>query len=282
MKQIQWYPGHMAKAKRLIEEKLKMIDVVYEIIDARIPESSRNPMMDEITHHKDKILILNKADLADDKITKAWKHHYDQLDMPYVICNSLTDNITEKVYQKTMEVLAHLHEEDVRKGRNKRAFKAMVIGIPNVGKSQFINNMAGKNKVKTGNIPGVTKNQSFIRAAHDLLLFDNPGVLWPKFSTKEQALKLALMGTIKDDLLPLDDVTIFGINYLRDHYPKALEKRYGFEIDEDMSVIDVIDMIGRKRGAIMSGNMIDYERVYHLFLYDLRNGAIGALSFERP
>lgn len=282
MKQIQWFPGHMAKARRLIEEKLKIIDVVYEIVDARIPESSRNPMMDQITQGKDKIIILNKADLADPHVTDQWMRYYDQIGINYVVCNSLNDQIAKEVYEKTTKVLRHLHEEDLNKGRVKRNFKAMVIGVPNVGKSQFINNMAGKNKVKTGNTPGITKTQSFIKAYKDLLLFDNPGVLWPKFETKEQAFRLALMGTIKDEILPLDDVTIFGIEFLKNHYQKALEKRYGFDIDESMTNIEIIDMIGRKRGAIMAGNQVDYERVYHLFLYDLRNGALGALSFEKP
>ncbi|QLY40267.1 ribosome biogenesis GTPase YlqF [Hujiaoplasma nucleasis] len=282
MKQIQWYPGHMAKAKRLIEEKLKIIDVVYELVDARIPESSRNPMMDEITHKKDKILIINKTDLADPSLTKAWMKYYDQEQIPYVLCNSLNDNITQKVYEKTMKVLSHLHQDDINKGKAKRNFKAMVIGVPNVGKSQFINNMAGKNKVKTGNMPGVTKTQTFIKAEHDLLLFDNPGVLWPRFQSQDQAFRLALMGTIKDEILPLDEVVIYGIEYLRKHYPKALEKRYGFMVKDEMTTIDIIDMIGRKRGAIMAGNEIDYDRVFNLFLYDLRNGALGAMSFEKP
>ncbi|HKL47364.1 MAG TPA: ribosome biogenesis GTPase YlqF [Candidatus Izemoplasmatales bacterium] len=282
MKQIQWFPGHMAKARRLIEEKLKIIDVVYEVIDARIPESSRNPMMDEIIQDKEKILILNKADLADKKVTEHWTTYYDQIGIDYVVCNSLNDQITKDVYHKTLNMLSYLHDEDLKKGRVKRNFKAMVIGVPNVGKSQFINNLAGKNKVKTGNTPGLTKSQSFIKAQKNLLLFDNPGVLWPKFSSKEQAFRLALMGTIKDDILPLDDVTIFGIEYLRNHYPKALEKRYGFDVHESMTTIDIIDMIGRKRGALMAGNEIDYERVFNLFLYDLRNGALGAMSFEKP
>lgn len=282
MKQIQWFPGHMAKAKRLIEEKLKLVDIVYELVDARIPESSRNPMMDEITNHKPKILILNKADLADPIITKAWGEYYDEQDIPYVICNSLNDKILEDVYKKTKTVLKHLHDLDESKGRQKRNFKAMVIGVPNVGKSQFINNLAGKNKVKTGNIPGITKMQTFIRAQNDLLLFDNPGVLWPKFSTLDQAFRLALMGTIKDAILPLDEVTIFGLEYLRVNYPNHLSKRYDFEIDSSMSTIDLIDLIGRRRGALVSGNEIDYDRVFNLFLYDLRQGSLGALSFEKP
>ena len=271
MKQIQWYPGHMAKAKRLIEEKLKIIDIVYEVVDARIPESSRNPMMDEITNRKDKILILNKTDLADTAVTKSWMKYYIKQQIPFVLCNSLNDNITQKVYEKTLEVLHYLHEEDKAKGKAIRNFKAMVIGVPNVGKSQFINNMAGKNKVKTGNTPGITKRQTFIKAEHDLLLFDNPGVLWPKFQTQEQAFRLALMGTIKDEILPLDEVVIFGIEYLREHYPNALEKRYGFVIEETFSAVDIIDLIGRRRGALMAGNEIDYDRVFNLFLYDLRN-----------
>lgn len=282
MKNIQWFPGHMAKARRLIEEKLKIIDIVYEVIDARIPESSRNPMMDEILKNKDKILILNKSDLADPYMTKQWVDYYSENNVNFVVCNSLNENILDKVYQKTLEVLKHLHQEDSRKGRSKRKFKAMVIGVPNVGKSQFINNLAGKNKVKTGNVPGVTKMQSFIRAKKDLLLFDNPGVLWPKFETEDQAYRLALMGNIKDEILPLDEVTIFGIDYLRKHYVNALENRYKIELNENDNLVDIIDKIGRARGALMAGNEIDYERVFNLFLYDLRNGALGALSFEKP
>jgi len=282
MKQIQWFPGHMAKARRLIEEKLKIIDVVYEVVDARIPESSRNPMMDEILKNKDIILILNKSDLADPNITKKWIDYYTKKNIPFVVSNALNENILDKVYHKTIEVLKHLHDKDQSKGKSKRNFKAMVIGVPNVGKSQFINNLAGKNKVRTGNIPGITKTQSFIKAKKDLLLFDNPGVLWPKFATKEQAFRLALMGTIKDDILPLDEVTIFGVEYLKDNYPKALEEKYNLDLSSLETTIDIIDEIGRRRGALMAGNEIDYERVFNLFLYDLRNGALGALSFEKP
>ncbi|MFW5888828.1 MAG: ribosome biogenesis GTPase YlqF [Bacillota bacterium] len=282
MKQIQWYPGHMAKAKRLIEEKLKIIDVIYEIVDARVPESSRNKAMDDIIKDKIKIIILNKSDLADKDITNKWLNYYDKLGIDYVVCNSLTEKNIDRVYNKTIASLKHLHKNDITKGKEKRKFKAMVIGVPNVGKSQFINNLAGKNKVKTGNIPGITKNQSFIRAKKDLLLFDNPGVLWPRFETKEQAFKLALIGTIKDELLPLDEVCLFGIRYLRENYPKVLEKRYDFSLNNNLSEIDILDKIGKKRGALMGGKEIDYDRVYKLFLYDLRNGNLGELSFEEP
>ncbi|QWB99791.1 ribosome biogenesis GTPase YlqF [Mycoplasmatota bacterium] len=282
MKQIQWFPGHMAKARRLIEEKLKIIDVVYEVVDARIPESSRNPMMDEILKNKDIILILNKSDLADPNTTKKWIKFYTDKKIPFVVSNALNENILDKVYLKTINVLKHLHKKDLDKGMAERKFKAMVIGVPNVGKSQFINNLAGKNKVKTGNIPGITKNQSFIKAKKDLLLFDNPGVLWPKFETKEQAFRLALLGSIKDDILPLDEVTIFGIEFLKNNYPKALENKYDLDLSTLETTIDIIDEIGRRRGALMAGNEIDYERVFNLFLYDLRNGALGALSFEKP
>ncbi len=282
MKQIQWYPGHMAKARRLIEEKLKIIDVVFEIVDARIPESSRNKAMDNIIKNKARILILNKSDLADKEITNKWLDYYDKQEIDYVVCNSLNDKNIDRVYNKTISVLNHLHQNDIDKGKTKRKFKAMVIGVPNVGKSQFINNLSEKNKVKTGNIPGITKSQSFIKAKKDLLLFDNPGVLWPKFETKEQAFKLAVVGTIKDELLPLDEVCIFAIKYLRSHYPKVIENRYNFTINKDMHEIDILDKIGIKRGALMAGKEIDYDRVFNLFLYDLRNGVLGELSFERP
>lgn len=282
MKQIQWYPGHMAKARRLIEEKLKIIDVVFEIVDARVPESSRNPSMDEIIKNKVKIVVLNKSDLADKTITSKWLNYYDKLGINYVVCNSLNDKNIDKVYEKTTSILKHLHQNDINKGKTKRHFKAMVIGVPNVGKSQFINNLAGKNKVKTGNIPGITKTQSFIKAKKDLLLFDNPGVLWPKFETKEQAFKLALIGTIKDEILPLDEICLFGISFLRENYPKALENRYNLKVTSSLTDIEILDKIGEKRGAIMAGKEIDYDRVFNLFLYDLRNGALGDLSFEKP
>jgi len=281
MKQIQWFPGHMAKARRQIEEKLKVIDIVFELVDARIPVSSSNPMLNEIIKDKPKLIMLNKIDLADPKITEEWVRYYQSMGIPTIPVNSLNDNLQNLIYLKTKDILKPLIEKEEAKGMKQRPFNAMVLGIPNVGKSQFINNLAQKNKVKTGNKPGVTKMQSFLSAGDNLRVYDNPGVLWPKFDDELTGMKLALLGSIKDSLLPLDDVTLFGIEYLSKYYPKNLEKRYGIKLDELETKIDILDAIGKRRGCLISGGEVDYERVYSLFLNDLRNGQLGRLSFER-
>ena len=280
MKQIQWFPGHMAKARRLIEEKLPIIDIVYELLDARIPESSRNPMLFEIIRNKPHLIILNKADLADDSKTREWVEYFEKKDMNCIAVNSLTGNAFSVIYKKTMEILQPLIEKEISKGMQERSYRAMVIGIPNVGKSQFINNMDGKNKVKTGNMPGVTKIQSFIKTQKDLLLLDNPGVLWPKFDSERVSFNLALLGSIKDEILPLDEVAIYGIREILSRYPSRLFERYGFTLDGEMNPIEIMDHIGTRRGCLISGGEIDYDRVINLFLYDLRNQKLGKMTFE--
>lgn len=281
MKQIQWFPGHMAKARRQIEEKLQVIDIVYEVVDARVPLSSSNPMLNDIIRHKPKLILLNKDDLADPKITKEWIKYYKENAIEALSINSLTDNLEKTIYQKTLEILRDTIEKEAAKGMKPRPFNAIVIGIPNVGKSQFINNLAKKNKAKTGNLPGVTKIQSFLNAGDNLRVYDNPGVLWPKFDDELTGMKLALLGSIKDSILPIDEVTLFGIEYLKKHYPESLEKRYGIDLTSLNDNIEILDAIGKKRGCLVSGGEIDYDRVYNLFLNDLRNGLLGRMSFER-
>ncbi len=280
MKQIQWYPGHMAKARRLITEKLKITDIVYELLDARAPLSSKNPELDQILNNKPRLILLNKADLADDSVTEEWLEYFRKKNIKALAVDSLTDDCLKKIYPSTLELLKPLREAEKSKGMKPRPYRAMIIGIPNVGKSQFINNIAGKNKVKTGNIPGVTKNQSYITARNDLILYDNPGVLWPKFENQEVGLNLAAIGSIKDKILPLDEVVMYAINHLLKYYPQLLEKRYNIETDE-RSPLEIMDMIGEKRGCKASGGLIDYDRVIKIFLNDLRNFKIGKISFER-
>lgn len=280
MKQIQWFPGHMQKARRQIEEKLSVIDIVYEILDARIPESSRNPLLGEIIQNKPRLLILNKADLADPQQTEQWLQVYQDHGLDCIAVNSLTGNVYKDVIQKTELILKTLIEKEAGKGMKSRAFRAMVIGIPNVGKSQFINNMAGKNKVKTGNMPGVTKIQSFIKTKGDLLLLDNPGVLWPKFEDDKTAHNLALLGSIKDDILPLDEVALYGIRFLQKYYLSRLVERYNIAVDEKSTALEILDQIGLKRGCLFPGGVIDYDRVINLFLYDIRNFKFGKLTLE--
>ena len=280
MKQIQWFPGHMQKARRQIEEKLPIIDIVYEVIDARIPEASRNPFLGEIIKGKPKLMILNKIDLADDAKTKEWMEYYERQGINCIISNALTGNILTKIYKKTEQILKSLDKKESERGMKRRAYRAMVIGIPNVGKSQFINNLSGKNKVKTGNLPGVTKTQSYIKTNSDLLLLDNPGVLWPKFENEKVGLNLALLGSIKDDILPLDDIVIYGINFLTANYPDRLTERYGIKNIENLTPVEIMDEIGKRRGCKLSGGHIDYERVINLFLYDFRNMKLGKITLE--
>jgi ribosome biogenesis GTPase A len=281
MKQIQWFPGHMAKARRQIEEKLKVIDIVYELVDARIPLSSSNPMLNEIIKNKPKLVLLNKDDLADPSITKKWIDYYKSQGIEAISVNSLTGNLEKTIYQKTKEILSDLILKEKERGMTERPFNAMVLGIPNVGKSQFINNLAKKNKAKTGNLPGVTRIQSFLNAGDNLRIYDNPGVLWPKFDDESTGFKLALLGSIKDSIIPLDDVTLYGIDYLKKFYPKSLENRYNLNLSELESNLDILNEIGKKRGCLVSGGEIDYDRVFNLFLNDLRNGILGRMSFER-
>ncbi len=281
MKQIQWFPGHMAKARRLIEEKLPVTDIVYELLDARAPLSSKNPSMVEIIKNKPRLVILNKSDLADDRITKEWIDYYAEQDIKAVAVDSIKEDVLNKIYGLTLDVLKPLREKEARKGMKPRPFRAMIIGIPNVGKSQFINNIAGKNKVKTGNVPGVTKIQSYITAKKDLILFDNPGVLWPKFENETVGFNLATIGSIRDDILPLDEVVVFAIRYLIKHYPGKLKDRYGIDMENEADATSIIEKIGKRRGCIISGGNIDYEKVYKIFLYDLRNNKLGKISFER-
>jgi len=280
MKQIQWFPGHMQKARRQIEEKLPIIDIVYEIIDARVPESSRNPFLGEIIKGKPKLMILNKTDLADDIKTKEWMDYYESEGINCIAANALTGNNLSKIYKKTEQILKPLVQKEQEKGMKSRAFRAIVIGIPNVGKSQFINNLSGKNKVKTGNLPGVTKSQSYIKTNSNLLLLDNPGVLWPKFENVKVGYNLALLGSIKDDILPLDDIVIFGINFLIENYPSRLNERYDIKNIEDLTPVEIMDEIGKRRGCKLSGGYIDYERVISLFLYDFRNAKLGKITLE--
>lgn len=282
MKQIQWFPGHMQKARKAIEAKLPMIDIVYELVDARIPQSSRNPLLGDIIGKKPRLLVLNKADLADEQATQVWIEHFRTAGIEAIAVNALTDSIQQPITQITKTILKEMIAKEATKGMKQRAFRAMVIGIPNVGKSQFINALAGKQKVKTGNVPGITKMQSYINANKDLLLLDNPGVLWPKFDDQHIGFRLALLGSIKDDILPLDDVAIYGIEFMKEHYPRQLELRYDLKAAKEMTAMEIMDAIGHRRGCLMGGGDIDYERVINLFLYEIRNKKMGRITLEMP
>ncbi len=279
---IQWFPGHMAKARREITEKLKMIDVVFELVDARIPLASRNPMIDEILGQKPRIVLLNKADLADSKVTSMWESYFSEKGIP-----SLAINSKDGKGIKAIEPLAHeLVKEKFDKMRAKgivkpRAVRALIVGIPNVGKSTIINRMAGKNIAVTGDKPGVTKKQQWIKAGKTLELLDTPGILWPKFEDQTIGLKLAVTGAIKETLFDFTEVVLFAIKYLKEHYEERLVERYKLsDIPEDSMLL--FEEIGKKRGCMMSGGEVDLEKTAEIVLRDLRSEKLGRLSYERP
>jgi len=280
MNQIQWFPGHMAKARRQVEEKLKLVDIVYELLDARIPIASANPMIQNIVKDKPRLVILNKSDLADNNETAKFIEYYENMGVPALGVNSLSGNMSTAILAKTKAILRELSEKEARKGMKPRPFRAMVLGIPNVGKSQFINHLAGKAKAKTGDTPGVTRMQTFLRAGNFLELLDNPGILWPRFDSERVGMLLAMVGTIKADLIPLEAVADFGLSLLIDKYPDRLKNRYDLEaLSVDQRAL--FHKIGINRGCLLQGGGIDYDRVYKLFLHDLRNQLLGPMTFER-
>lgn len=280
MNQIQWFPGHMAKARRQVEEKLKLVDIVYELLDARIPIASANPMIQNIVKDKPRLVILNKSDLADNNETAKFIEYYENMGVPALGVNSLSGNMSTAILAKTKAILRELSEKEARKGMKPRPFRAMVLGIPNVGKSQFINHLAGKAKAKTGDTPGVTRMQTFLRAGNFLELLDNPGILWPRFDSERVGMLLAMVGTIKADLIPLEAVADFGLSLLIDKYPDRLMNRYDLEaLSVDQRAL--FHKIGINRGCLLQGGGIDYDRVYKLFLHDLRNQLLGPMTFER-
>ena len=278
--QIQWFPGHMAKARREVEEKIKLVDIVFELLDARIPLSSANPVIKEIVKNKPRLILLNKADLADPQELTRWLRFYQQQGVPALAINSISGESHRKVLPETERILSDLAAKEAAKGMRSRPFRAMVLGIPNVGKSAFINRLAGKNVAHVGDRPGITKTQQYVRVADQLDLLDNPGILWPKFKDPQVGLRLSLIGSIKDEILPLDEVVAFGIRYLASHYPGVIEKRYSIPPVHPDRVEEAWNAIGRSRGCLLPGNLIDYDRVMRLFLDDLRHLKLGQLSFE--
>src|SRR5690625_4568114 len=276
---IQWYPGHMAKAKRELTEKLSLVDVIFELVDARIPVSSRNPDVVELTQNKPQVLILMKTDLADPSITNQWLEYYKNQNIEAVTFNGKSAKGIEKIIDAARNVLEEDALKREEKGLKERAIRAVTVGIPNVGKSTLINRFAGKNITTTGNRPGVTKAQQWIKYKNQLELLDMPGILWPKFEEPLIGQKLALTGAIKETFYYKDDIAILGINFLTKNYPNALAKRYNFDsrLEEELSAADLLLLITEKRGYLD-----DYDRGAEMLLNELRDGKLGRLSFEKP
>jgi len=272
----------MAKARRQVTEKLKLIDIIFELVDARIPLSSRNPMIDEIIQHKPRLVLLNKADMADKSITKEWIEYFQGKGVRALAINSQEGIGMKEIVSASQEILKEKFDRMKAKGViNPRAIRAMIVGIPNVGKSTLINRLAKKNIARTGNTPGVTKAQQWIKVGKELELLDTPGILWPKFEDPEVGLKLALTGAIKDAILNLQDVAIYALRFLESNYPDRLKERFHLEeFPED--IVELFDQIGKQRGCLMGKGEIDYDKVTELVIREIRTEKMGPLSFEKP
>ena len=281
MAAIQWFPGHMAKAQREIEEKLKLVDVVLELIDARIPFSSINPNFENLLKNKAKLVVMTKVKMADPVYNNKWKEYYEKNNYKIILVDSISGLNTNKITGLLKEILKDKIEKDLKRGIKARAIKTMVIGIPNVGKSTLINTLVGKKMAQTANKPGVTKAQQWIRINKDLDLLDTPGVLWPKFDDIITGYNLALTGAIRDDIVHKDDMTLYFIDFLKKEYKENFMKRY--ELNEEVleDNIEILNYIARKSGFVHNGR-IDYERVYELIINDFRSLKLGCITIERP
>ncbi|UBH16294.1 ribosome biogenesis GTPase YlqF [Macrococcus armenti] len=277
---IQWFPGHMAKARREVTEQLKLVDVVFELVDARIPYSSRNPMIDEVIKDKPRVVLLNKMDMANLNETKKWMSFFETQGFYPVLIDSKNGKNLSQVTKAAEIVTKEKFERMKQKGLRPRAIRAMIVGIPNVGKSTLINRLAKKSIAKTGNMPGVTKKQQWIKVGKTLELLDTPGILWPKFEDQTVGKKLSLTGAIKDSIVHLDEVAIYGIEYLQLRDLATLNKHYNINVEQDIPYIEVFDAIGKSRGLKLKGNEIDYESVVELIIRDIRNEKIGKYTFD--
>ncbi|MDD3453732.1 MAG: ribosome biogenesis GTPase YlqF [Bacilli bacterium] len=277
---INWYPGHMAKTKRLILEKISLIDVVYEVIDARIPFSSKIIDIENYTKNKPRLLIMTKIDLCDKKETNKWIKYYENKGYKVIGVDLLKENINKRIIDATNELMTKVNEKRTEKGLIKRKTKVLIVGIPNAGKSTLINKLVGRKAVNVGNKPGVTKNLDWIRINDNLELLDTPGILWPKFDNETVAFNLASLTAIKEEVLPIENVVVYILKTLEKYYPHILKERYDIEkIDED--IIETLDIIGKRRGCLERGGLIDYEKVYTAVINDIKNGIIKNITFDR-
>ena len=280
---INWYPGHMAKTKRQIKENIDLIDIVYEVIDARIPFSSKNKDIDGMIKNKPRILIMTKYDLCDIENTKKWKEHYETLGYKVVLVDLLNKPNLQIIFDETTKLLKELNEKRIAKGLKERKARALILGIPNVGKSTLINRLVGKKATNVGNKPGITKKLEWIRINNQIELLDTPGILWPRLDNQQIALNLASMTAIKEEILDIEEVAIYIINTMLKLYPKNITERYNLNIkqnDEENDIVEILDQIGKKIGAIKN-HETDYEKVYTIVLKDLREGYLGKVTFDR-
>lgn len=277
---LQWYPGHMTKAKRQMQEDLKLIDLIIELVDARIPLSSRNPDIDELGKNKARLILLNKSDLADERYNEQWSAYFQKKGFYVVKVNAKSGAGLKSIQGVIQEACKAKIERDRRRGIKNRPIRAMVVGIPNVGKSTFINSYAGKACAKTGNKPGVTKGKQWIRLNKTLELLDTPGILWPKFEDQEVGKRLAFIGSIKDEILNLEELSLELLDYIRTNYPGLLNTRYG--VEEEGTPVSLLEAVADKRKCLIRGQEIDYAKAAGIVMEEFRNGKIGRITLEFP
>lgn len=276
----QWYPGHMTKARRMMQEDIKLIDLLIELVDARIPLSSRNPDINQLGQGKGRMVLLNKSDLADPKANQRWMEYFKNQGITVVEVNSKNRTGMKNIQHAVEEACREKRERDRKKGIINRPVRAMVVGIPNVGKSSFINAYAGKACTKTGNKPGVTKGKQWIRLGKGLELLDTPGILWPKFEDQQVGMRLAFIGSIKDEILIEEELALDLLNYLKDSYPTAIEGRYGFGQKED--ALETLEEIAKIRGCYKKGQELDYSKAASILMDDFRSARLGRMTLEEP
>lgn len=279
---IQWYPGHMKKARELVEANLKLVDVVVELLDARIPAASANPMLREIVADKPRIVALNKRDLADEKMTKRWLDYFCAHELPAVALDSVTGKGTRELLALIEKAARYRTERLVPKGVAARKARVMILGIPNVGKSSLINRLAGAAKAKTADKPGVTRAKQWIRIGADVDLLDTPGILWPKFEDREVGLKLAFTGAVNDEIYDMENVAHLLLMALQRDHPERLQERFKCKDALPEAAEELMEMIGRKRGCLLKGGRIDLEKVQHILLSEFRMGKFGKISLDAP
>lgn len=279
---INWYPGHMAKTKKEINEKINLIDIIYEVIDSRMPISSRIADIDEIVKNKPRIIIFTKYDLCDEKETDKFVKYYENLGHIVICCDLINNkNIINKIIAETNVILKDMNEKRLAKGMKPRSARALVIGVPNVGKSTLINRLVGKKATVIGDKPGVTKALSWIRINKDLELLDSPGILWPKFDNQDNAYNLAALSSIKEEVIDKESLALYILKIMDCLYPERLKERYGIEQIDFSDIVPTLDIIATKRGALLKGGEKDYDKVYSLIIRDLKENLLGKITFDR-